>query len=101
MLSLSHIEYNHTQSLRQNCFRLGLLYASKSTVRRIYSRIRKCYEVLDTTQAFQVLQDENGEKWFRIYFGKSSDDFEFCVDLPDDFIRNGKTNKIVTRRVKN
>ena len=84
MYSIFHIDYDNTQSLRCNCRRLGMFYASKNAIRRIYRRVKATGYTLKDIQAFDVLEDDKRKLYFRVYFA------DCCIEVLNSWVLRGK-----------
>ena len=84
MYSLFHIDYDHSQSLRRNCIRLGMFYGSKKAVNRIYRRVKSTGYTLKDIQAFDVLADDIRKLYFRVYFS------DCCIEVLNSWVLRGK-----------
>ena len=84
MVSLFHIDYDNSLSLRRNCQRLGMFYGSKQAVRRIYRRVKATGYALKDIRAFDVLVDEKGRQCFRVYFD------DFCFEVLNSWVLRGR-----------
>lgn len=84
MVSVFHIDYDNSQSLRSNCRRLGTFYCSKNAVRRIYKRVKATGYTLKDIQAFDVLADDRCKLYFRVYFA------DCCIEVLNSWVLKGK-----------
>lgn len=82
-LSLYHVEYDNSKSLKQNCFRLGMFYTAKHVVRRIYRLVERNGFSVKDIKSLRVISYAN-KLYFRVYFE------ELCIEWLNDYILGRK-----------